>query len=91
MKFIPFISALCLSLMLSWSPLSFGAGESINLNTANAQEIAEALSGVGPVKALAIIALRDELGGFTDINQLLKVKGIGVSTIQRIGEQIVLE
>jgi competence protein ComEA len=91
MKFIPFISALCLSLMLSWSALSFGAGESINLNTANAQEIASALLGVGPVKAEAIIALRDELGGFTDINQLLKVKGIGESTIQRIAEQIVLE
>ncbi len=91
MKFIPLISALCLSLMLSWSPLSMGAGQSININTATAQEIATSLSGVGPIKAQAIIALRDQIGGFTDINQLLKVKGIGESTIQRISDQIVLE
>jgi len=35
--------------------------------------------------------LRDQLGGFTDINQLLEVKGIGSSTIERISDQIVLE
>lgn len=91
MKFIPFMSALCLSLLLSWSPFSMGAEVSININTATAQEIANALTGVGSVKAQAIISLREEMGGFTDINQLLKVKGIGDSTIQRISDQIVLE
>ncbi|MCP4790695.1 MAG: helix-hairpin-helix domain-containing protein, partial [Gammaproteobacteria bacterium] len=63
----------------------------LNINTATAQEIANALVGVGSVKAQAIIALRDQLGGFTDINQLLEVKGIGSSTIERISDQIVLE
>ena len=91
MKFMPFMSALCLSLLLSWTPLSMGAEVSININTATAQEIANALTGVGSVKAQAIISLREEMGGFTDINQLLKVKGIGDSTIQRISDQIVLE
>ena len=91
MKFIPFMSALCLSLLLSWSPLSVGAEPSLNINTATAQEIATSLSGVGPVKAQAIVALREEMGAFTNINQLLKVKGIGDSTIQRISDQIVLE
>ena len=91
MKFIPFMSALCLSLLLSWSSLSVGAEPSLNINTATAQEIATSLSGVGPVKAQAIVALREEMGAFTNINQLLKVKGIGDSTIQRISDQIVLE
>ena len=54
-------------------------------------EIASHLDGVGPVKAQAIVALREQLGGFTNLEQLLQVKGIGNATIERIGEQIVLE
>ncbi len=91
MKFIPLLSALCLSVLLSWTPFSQAAEGDLNINTATAQEIASALVGVGSVKAQAIIALRDQLGGFTDINQLLEVKGIGSSTIERISDQIVLE
>jgi len=91
MKFIPLLSALCLSVLLSWTAFSQAAEGDLNINTATAQEIANALVGVGSVKAQAIIALRDQLGGFTDINQLLEVKGIGSSTIERISDQIVLE
>ncbi|MCP4791694.1 MAG: helix-hairpin-helix domain-containing protein, partial [Gammaproteobacteria bacterium] len=73
MKFIPLLSALCLSVLLSWTSFSQAAEGDLNINTATAQEIANALVGVGSVKAQAIIALRDQLGGFTDINQLLEV------------------
>ena len=49
----------------------------VNLNTASAAELAQALTGVGQRRAEAIIALREQLGGFTELNQLMQIKGIG--------------
>ncbi len=37
----------------------------------------EALPGIGPKTAAAILALRDTLGGFTEPSDLLQVRGIG--------------
>ena len=109
MKSASFILALCLSVLLTWAPLSLATEPTqetqetqtthviqepettLDINTATVAEIASALTGVGPVKAEAIIALRDELGGFTDLDQLLEVKGIGVATIERIRELIMIE
>ena len=61
------------------------------INTASVEEIAQALPGIGTIKAQAIVALRDRLGGFTNIDQLLEVKGIGFATLERISELIVIE
>ncbi|MGB0447358.1 MAG: ComEA family DNA-binding protein [Pseudomonadales bacterium] len=61
------------------------------INTASAEEIAQALPGIGTIKAQAIVALREQLGGFTNIDQLLEVKGIGFNTLERISELIVIE
>jgi competence protein ComEA len=61
------------------------------INTASAEEIAQALPGIGTIKAQAIIALREQLGRFTNIDQLLEVKGIGFATLERISELIVIE
>ena len=85
------LGALCLSFLLGFANVSLADGHQININTATVAEIASHLDGVGPVKAEAIVSLREQLGGFTDIQQLLQVKGIGNATIERIGEQIVLE
>ncbi|WP_417656634.1 ComEA family DNA-binding protein [Pseudidiomarina aestuarii] len=53
------------------------ATEQVNLNTATAEQLAMNLTGVGLKRAQAIIELREKIGGFSDINQLLQVKGIG--------------
>ena len=63
----------------------------ININTATAVELVEAIDGVGEVRAAAIITLRDQLGGFSSLEQLLDVKGIGDATRARIRSIIVLE
>jgi len=63
----------------------------INLNSASAVDIAEAIDGVGEVRAAAIIALREQLGGFTKLEQLLEIKGISEVTLSRIRSLIVLE
>ncbi|MDN7124232.1 ComEA family DNA-binding protein [Pseudidiomarina terrestris] len=49
----------------------------VNVNTASAAELSMALTGVGTKRAEAIIELREKLGGFTELNQLMQIKGVG--------------
>lgn len=49
----------------------------INLNTADEATLQRELSGVGAVKAKAIVAYREANGDFTSADELLEVKGIG--------------
>ncbi|WP_206056075.1 helix-hairpin-helix domain-containing protein, partial [Nocardioides sp.] len=56
------------------------SGALVNLNTAGQAEL-ETLPGVGPVTAQAIIAWRETTGGFTSIDELLEVDGIGEKTL----------
>ena len=57
--------------------------DSINLNTADAQTLQRELSGVGAVKAQAIVAYRDTHGEFASVDELLEVKGIGEALLER--------
>jgi len=55
----------------------------IDLNTADAEALCR-LPGVGPVIAERIIAQREALGGFSCIEELQTVKGIGDKTMEKI-------
>lgn len=61
----------------------------VNLNTADQAEL-ESLPGVGPVTAAAIIAWRTEQGGFTAVDELLEVSGIGEATLAQIAPFVTL-
>ena len=63
----------------------------VNVNTASAEEISEALKGVGITKAEAIVAYRDENGQFKHVDELVNVKGIGIRTVDINREYILLE
>ena len=63
----------------------------VNVNTASAQEIADAVKGIGLSKAQLIVAYREANGAFTHVDQLVNVKGIGIKTVDRIRDQITLE
>ena len=54
----------------------------VDVNTASADELCT-LPGIGPKKALAIIALRQKKP-FTRLTQLLQVKGIGPKTLEKL-------
>lgn len=55
----------------------------INLNTADASVLQRELFGIGEAKAKAIVAYREENGPFASVDELLEVKGIGKSILDR--------
>ncbi len=63
--------------------LSSFAIAAVNINTATKEEL-EALPGIGPVKAQAIIDYRKANGPFKSIDDLKKVNGIGDATLDKI-------
>lgn len=63
----------------------------VNINKASAEEISDVLVGVGPAKAEAIIAYREQQGGFKTIEELAEVKGIGEATLAKNKERILLK
>jgi competence protein ComEA len=58
-------------------------GAPVNLNTATEVEL-DTLPGVGPVTAQAILDWRAEHGGFTAVDELLEVSGIGEVTMEEL-------
>ena len=59
----------------------------IILNLASEQDLRR-LHGVGRAKARAILALRAQMGKFTRVEDLLKVKGIGKRALARLKPQL---
>ena len=59
----------------------------INLNSASKEELMT-LSGIGEVKAQAIISYREEHGGFQSIEELTEVAGIKDASFQKVKDQI---
>ena len=56
---------------------------SIDLNTAPKNTLTR-LPGIGPKRALDIIAYRDKHGGFKTKKDIQKIKGIGVKTFEKM-------
>lgn len=55
----------------------------VDINTANQEEL-EALPGIGPVKAAAILEYRRDNGPFQSAEELLNVDGIGEKLLEKI-------
>jgi competence protein ComEA len=60
------------------------------LNLASIEDLRR-LPGVGPRRADAILVLRARLGRFKQLNDLLRVKGIGVRGLKRLMPHVVLD
>nr|WP_223285103.1 helix-hairpin-helix domain-containing protein [Paenibacillus sp. PL91] len=65
-----------------------GEDSKLDINRATAEEL-DALKGIGPAKAKAIVQDRDQNGKFNSVDDLLRVKGIGEKLLQGIEESIV--
>lgn len=66
------------------------AGETLNINTATAEELT-ALPGIGDVLAQRIVAYRDAHGGFTSVEEIMNVSGIGQKRFESLRDFITLE
>lgn len=63
--------------------MAFPALAAVNINTATQSEL-EAVKGVGPAKAKAIISYREANGGFKSLDELDNVKGFGKASIGKL-------
>ncbi|CUB17462.1 helix-hairpin-helix domain-containing protein [Bacillus spizizenii] len=67
-----------------------GKGALVNINTATLEEL-QGISGVGPSKAEAIIAYREENGRYQTIEDITKVSGIGEKSFEKIKSSITVK
>ena len=65
--------------------------EAININQATLEQLVDNLKGVGAHKAQAIIDYRQQHGNFNSLNDLLKVNGIGATTLEQNKEFMLLK
>ncbi|MDC9725346.1 MAG: ComEA family DNA-binding protein [Gammaproteobacteria bacterium] len=66
--------------------LAFSA-DKINVNTANMEQL-QSINGIGKSTATAIINYREMNGSFSNIADLVNVKGIGEKKLAKLQEQI---
>ncbi|MEX0965417.1 MAG: helix-hairpin-helix domain-containing protein [Pseudohongiellaceae bacterium] len=62
----------------------------LDINSADAAAIAAALDGIGMTKAKEIVAYREMYGSFHSVDELAEVKGIGMATIERNRQRIIV-
>ncbi|MEJ0039832.1 MAG: helix-hairpin-helix domain-containing protein [Gammaproteobacteria bacterium] len=71
-----FISSMLLSAGLILCSFTAVAASPVDINTADASTLAKELNGVGPSRAQAIVAYRNEHGPFKSVDDLALVKNI---------------
>jgi competence protein ComEA len=82
------IKRLVFTATLLFSAFTLHAAGPVDINTATAAAIANGVSGIGEVKAEAIVKYREKNGPFKSVDDLNKVSGIGDGTIKKIRDQV---
>lgn len=66
------------------------AAAPVNLNTATLEQL-DSLPGIGPAIGQRIIEYRESTGGFSSIEEITQVSGIGEATFAKIKDRITVE
>ncbi|MDO8990939.1 MAG: helix-hairpin-helix domain-containing protein [Sideroxyarcus sp.] len=75
---------LSLFVSLAFSGITFAA---VDLNTATKEEL-EAVKGIGPSKADAIIEYRKQHGAFKKVDELGEIKGFGEKSVDKLRGEV---
>ena len=65
------------------APFALQAGQTVDINNADAETLAKVIDGIGVAKAQAIVDYRKTNGPFRSVEGLAAVKGIGERTVER--------
>ncbi len=93
------IKAAFAALLIAVTPLAFAVEApqettqqvtQLDINSADARSIAQALEGVGLVKAQEIVNHREMFGKFSSIDELTEVQGIGAATVEKNRHRILI-
>ena len=84
------LRAFLLTFVIAFANSAF-AEQAVDVNSATASEIAEAMTGIGLKRAEAIVAFREKNGRFRSLDDLVLVKGIGASTLDKNRDRISVE
>ncbi len=92
MKLLKVVS-LCVMMLFATGIAFTGSAyaEEVNINQADVATLVKALKGVGEVKAQAIVEYRKLNGPFASVDDLQKVKGISVKTIEKNRQNLTLK
>jgi competence protein ComEA len=79
------------SFKLGWMavPIRLALGVPLDINQASVTELSQ-VPGINDKLAAAIVALRVRRGGFTKLENLCEVKGIGPATVRRLKPYLIL-
>jgi competence protein ComEA len=72
---------------MATGPPGAGPTTPVNLNSATAEQL-DALPGIGPATAQAIVSWRREHGRFRRVDDLLNVRGIGRAKLDALRSQV---
>ena len=75
---------------LGLSSLAFAAEPAapVDVNTASAKVLAEAIDGVGLKRAQAIVEYREQHGAFSSVDELAQVRGVSAGIVESNRERI---
>ena len=79
-----------LLILLAFFAFSGMAMAAVNLNTASKAEL-EAVKGIGPKKAEAIIEYRKKNGSFKTVDELKNVKGFGDKSVAKMRPELAVD
>lgn len=74
----------------SLTPEEFLKLSSTDLNTADRQRLMQ-LPGIGEVLSQRIVDYREEHGGFSTVDELTEIKGIGEKTLEKVRKYVYVE